>query len=394
MQNKKFRNECGITLVALIITIIILIILVAVSINAVLSSNFINLATQGTINYAEAQSDEQKKMDDLDSHLKDVITKVQEYAVSGSGTNPAVPTNPPVTPPNSGLVVDSVNDLGKYINYTPTGGNYTALSTYSGYPKDQIFSTETDIKSKIFKVENDTLYLISDRATQEGGVNDEGILWLGSYDGYNNGVKLLNDLCSACYTDSSYSGMSARSLNIRDIEDVTTFDYKNYSYGASTYGKTKTFSGGTFHYPNIWNSYEKSEPIENRNSQTQWFTGKGGLSTTSYTLNYWSNNYLEINADSEWLNKKYYELLFSPLNDLMSMGMTWLSSRYVRDGSFTYFGLMQMASYYCDGFDLCNSSGSAPATTARRIRPLLEIPLSSCLITESEASNSYNISPK
>ena len=52
---KAIREQKGITLVALIITIIVLIILATVSIKAVLDMNFIDIASNATINYAEAR---------------------------------------------------------------------------------------------------------------------------------------------------------------------------------------------------------------------------------------------------------------------------------------------------------------------------------------------------
>lgn len=38
------------------------------------------------------------------------------------------------------------------------------------------------------------------------------------YQGYNNGVKLLNDICSKCYSNDEHLGLRARSLNIDDFE--------------------------------------------------------------------------------------------------------------------------------------------------------------------------------
>ena len=57
---KAIREQKGITLVALIITIIVLIILATVSIKAVLDMNFIDIASNATINYAEARSRRRK----------------------------------------------------------------------------------------------------------------------------------------------------------------------------------------------------------------------------------------------------------------------------------------------------------------------------------------------
>ena len=55
IENQRLKQDSGITLVALIITIIVLIILAAVSIKAVLDMNFVDIASNATINYAEAR---------------------------------------------------------------------------------------------------------------------------------------------------------------------------------------------------------------------------------------------------------------------------------------------------------------------------------------------------
>ena len=58
------KNE-GITLIALIITIIILIILTAVTLNNVIGTDLIGLATKAVENYTDAEKDEVDKVDEL-----------------------------------------------------------------------------------------------------------------------------------------------------------------------------------------------------------------------------------------------------------------------------------------------------------------------------------------
>ena len=72
------RQERGITLVALIITIIVLIILAAVTIISFQESNLVNTAVNGTINYANAQSYEGSLMEDLYDNLSKKVSKVEE----------------------------------------------------------------------------------------------------------------------------------------------------------------------------------------------------------------------------------------------------------------------------------------------------------------------------
>lgn len=76
------REEKGITLVALIITIIVLIILAAVTVMSFTDSGLINTAVNGTINYANAQHAEQVVMNELYENLSDKVNAV-EKALNG-----------------------------------------------------------------------------------------------------------------------------------------------------------------------------------------------------------------------------------------------------------------------------------------------------------------------
>ena len=72
------REEKGITLVALIITIIVLIILAAVTIIAVQNTNLVGRAQNATITYAENQKYENdviKNMDDRISWTESAVQK-------------------------------------------------------------------------------------------------------------------------------------------------------------------------------------------------------------------------------------------------------------------------------------------------------------------------------
>ena len=60
---KTTKNEKGITLIALIITIIILVIISAVAIAEVMNTNIVKLAIKGTENYIEAEAKEKEELD-------------------------------------------------------------------------------------------------------------------------------------------------------------------------------------------------------------------------------------------------------------------------------------------------------------------------------------------
>ena len=67
----KTRNERGITLVALIITIIILIILAAVTINTLTHDGLADMAIKGAQDYDKAQQNEMNMLNDIDSMVRD-----------------------------------------------------------------------------------------------------------------------------------------------------------------------------------------------------------------------------------------------------------------------------------------------------------------------------------
>ncbi|MCI8393364.1 MAG: hypothetical protein HFJ23_06290, partial [Clostridia bacterium] len=67
---KILKNERGITLVALIITIIILILLTAITINGVFKSKIIDTATDAAIKYSIAQQKEIDMLKDLDEYIE------------------------------------------------------------------------------------------------------------------------------------------------------------------------------------------------------------------------------------------------------------------------------------------------------------------------------------
>ena len=75
---KKYKeSEKGITLVALIVTVIILIILAAVTIFYIQDNKFIETAMNGTINYANAQTQEIEIVNDISDMLDEAIEKIE-----------------------------------------------------------------------------------------------------------------------------------------------------------------------------------------------------------------------------------------------------------------------------------------------------------------------------
>ena len=105
-----------------------------------------------------------------------------------------------------------VPKIGDYVNYTPdAAGVYTLASTISGYTSNQSIVQDTSLKWQILSINVDnSINLISSKQT-----NNE--VHLSSALGYNNGVYLLNDICSKQYSNNSL-GALGRSIKIEDIE--------------------------------------------------------------------------------------------------------------------------------------------------------------------------------
>ena len=93
MNRGDVKQETGITLVALIITVIILVILAAVSIATVVNMGIVNTAYEGTANYADTARRENEMLNTvkgfIDSANGEVMSKLAgEGGSSGGGDNP------------------------------------------------------------------------------------------------------------------------------------------------------------------------------------------------------------------------------------------------------------------------------------------------------------------
>lgn len=85
----KNKQEKGITLIALVVTIVVLLILAGVSINLVLNNNgVISKAKDAKNQYAEAQTNEEKQLNEVADWID---TKVGETTGGGSGSDTKVP---------------------------------------------------------------------------------------------------------------------------------------------------------------------------------------------------------------------------------------------------------------------------------------------------------------
>ena len=190
------------------------------------------------------------------------------------------------------LTEEEINGMvGKYIGYTPVSGSYTSSLTYNGYGNSLYFSTDSTLKWRILEVTDNTLTLISDTTANP-------TFGLESYNGYNNGVKLLNDACAAMYSNSSL-GAIGRSINITDIENHSRFDKTTSSEYGVNYG---TEFDITYVYTPYYPRIHAQEKTLEASKQNQWYTGyssgrvTGKMTSYSYEMStsYMDSVFLEL----------------------------------------------------------------------------------------------------
>ena len=208
----KNKQEKGITLIALVVTIVVLLILAGVSISLVLNNNgVISKAKDAKNQYAEAQTNEEKQLNEVSDWID---TKVGDIAGgSGNGGNGGESTNLPTTettkpymPGDTFTVVAGTTlDNGLTIqDATENGNQYVWVEvpkTDTVYPTAGLNITEftTD---EYTKIENDlhtyTMTYRKGKSTTETSYKDE---W---YEDINNTADW--------YTQEQYTAQKQKML--------------------------------------------------------------------------------------------------------------------------------------------------------------------------------------
>ena len=245
-DKRKFKmklKESGITLIALIITIIMMLILVGVTISAISGNDgILSKSKKAVSDYSKAAAEEEMKLyltslemeknasgDRLADYLKSHIGEdgLEDYQNNGDGTAQVV-----------------LN--GKRYKVNLSDGTYTYVGEGTGAVRNikQVLNSNNqdvpgvamvgagdieteDLGWEVLKNNGDTVDLIAINNTSFE-VNISGI------NGYTNGVKALNDICSKLYGNLEINGTkvtSARNVNTADFYDVSYSNERVYSDG-------------------------------------------------------------------------------------------------------------------------------------------------------------------
>ncbi len=252
-------------------------------------------------------------------------------------------------------------EIGKYVAYTPVSANYTSQGTYNG-GSNQNFSTDTAVKWRILFVENDKISLISEEPINNG-------FNLRGYNGYNNGVKLLNEACMTMYSNSSL-GATSRSLNIDDIEEISSYNKNGYpSYG-------REYTPPNKYYPNIYED-EMSGTLDGigQSEQENWVTGYSQASTLRGKWTYYT-----YSMSTSYMSPAYYEVLYYQASNVDSY---WLASRCVYYSNIRANFRMFYVSGGTVGADNLYDSDPDTYSGSYAVRPVVEIDRSSVTIGET-----------
>lgn len=276
-NSHRTSQNSGITLVALIITIIILLILAVVAIRAVQGDGIIQHAKNAKSATTVAQEKEQIQLAvnewniqknyptnsyrDFESFMREKFSDItknadgsltikmpdtnNEYKVKEDGTITELADNGGGSNPNlteGSLVqmyINGILKVGDYVDYNPaTASAYSpdgetkgSLTGYTGGDLQSIAQENLNWRVLGYDEANDKLLLIS------GAPTTNGISFYG-HTGYNNYEEVLNNTCSALYSNSTIGegeGATARSITMNDIDTYL---------GGSAFNKT-TFGGGS-----------------------------------------------------------------------------------------------------------------------------------------------------
>ena len=265
--------------------------------------------------------------------------------------------------------------VGDSVKYIPEIGSYTWLGRYSDNTEDVTItnsSPDFEVTSwKILNIKDDgTVDIVSSKQTN-------GVVYLGNYNGYNNGVKLLNDLCKELYSNSQ-KGAVGRSIALEDIERTLTQTAKKviekYSNGYAEYNKVEEtpYTENTL-YPNIY-QYEKYSKIDGNikynglklSEQDKFYEGATKAESLQPTQTFWSQNHnfmlraFEGNNTGA-MNKLYNLILPNAENTYywiatrsiqIYSGVCWYGIRYIAEGGVNAHWLLSSntdeahASYY------------------------------------------------
>ena len=385
MKNKLLKSNNAITLIALVITIIVLLLLAGISISMLSGQDGILIKASDAKESTRNTEDYEGVVLAAQTALADGLGKVDlanegalekslgtEYTYLGEGLVKKDEKYYRIY--EDGTVTKGGVRVGDIVTYTPPSvtdakwsAEYSGLKD-SGTTTDAVLDNTLDITNensfkvtswRVLSIEDGKVNLISENPTI-------GKVFLGNANGYNNGVKLLNDSCDILYGDEA-KGIEGRSIKIEDIENLLTEEGKKskYSYSSSVKYDTQENSAYTEynHYPTIYvneklsviNGVKKEHGL-GVSEQNEYYTGsaeppneEGITKSIQPYQTYWYKNAEEmkkyLGATEDVTTSINYELIMPKQNSTTY----WVASRCIC--TFEYFCSFRMCRVYLGDMD-------------------------------------------
>ena len=321
------KENKGITLVALVITIIILLILAGITISSLTNTGLFEKAKEAKEKTANATENQAKTLNEYEDELNKYV----------SGTT------------QTQKLADKVK-VGDYVSYTPDELSNeslttlkTNLNTYSGNSSSTANPAikRDDLNWRVLDIQNGQVRLISETPTTSK-------IELKGYNGYNNAVKLIDDACSTLYTNSK---LANKVQNLK-IEDITKY------MKTQPTEDTTPYSPSTKYYPEILLK-EKEQTVNGTegtelglSEQTKFInqTTKSQVNSWILRKTYWFHS---MNNTDSFKDTKYYELFINNGNNYSTY---WVSSRCIDADSYhSSFNVHIVNMGFIDANGLCNS---------------------------------------
>ena len=278
--------------------------------------------------------------------------------------------------------------IGSYIKYTPDVASeetinnlITELGTYSGSDAntEETLKQETELKWRVLDVKDGKVRLISDLPTTS-------MIALASYNGYNNAVYLLDDICNKLYSNSKLTS-KVQNLKIEDIEE--------YLKDKIVINENK-ISPVNIKYPQIVEQ-EQNQTINDitgtlkPSQQTELINQTEEQKATSWSLKI-TYKWKKLNEES-FFNSKYYGMF---LNEGENTRRYWLSSRAIwLTDNYARFGIACCGYGTVDGPHLYDSSSEKTVKISYYFRPVITLNSNVQIDTanqgEGTENNAYNI---
>ena len=382
------KHEKGITLIALIVTIVVLLLLAGVTLNLVLNNNgVISKAKQAVEQADEAEAKDGMslylaglkvdKEQDSNFRLADYLSSnignegIEDFLNNGDG-------HAQVAYRGHIFLVD-LNDYSfEYLGKSDGTGAIRHLKQVldnnnedvTGIAMVEAGELETeDLGWEVLSVNNDgTVNLIAK--------NNTGFeVSLSGINGYTNGVKALNEICSKLYGNLEINGkkvISARSANLTDFYDVTYQLNRKYEQGQKIqpYINTLDVQNDGYSTEQITDYIDTSNTSGEQANNTNMLLANTSptIKTIKSTTNKASANMINT-GNNYWLASRQtwygYDSQGGKVDYSESIAYDCYAMNYVRtDGGYFAFNLFQV-----DGF---NTSGSS-MTTNCALRPVVTV---------------------